>query len=50
MNAASFAVAAIVVAAAAFAAWRCLKKGAPCECGGSRRARACRRCAKRKGN
>ncbi len=35
MNAASITIAAIVLLLAALAVWRCLKKGAPCECGGS---------------
>jgi len=35
MNLASVIVLVIVVALAATAMWRCLKKGAPCECGGS---------------
>ena len=38
MNAASAAVLGVVLALAALAAWRCLKKGAPCECGGTRKA------------
>ena len=33
MNAASFAVLAIVLALAAFAAWRSHRKGMPCACG-----------------
>ncbi len=37
MNLASVIVLVIVVALAAMAMRRCLKKGAPCECGGSRK-------------
>ena len=37
MNAASATVFAAVLALAAFAIWRTLKKGAPCECGCSRK-------------
>ncbi len=33
MNAASISVLAVVLAFAAIAVWRVLKKGAPCECG-----------------
>ena len=35
MNAASIVILALVLGAAALAVWRCFKKGAPCECGGS---------------
>ena len=35
MNAASVVILAVVVATAALAVWRVLKKGMPCECGGS---------------
>ena len=47
MNASSAAVFAAVVALALLAAWRTFRKGAPCECGGSRRicAGKCRSCA-----
>ena len=37
MNAASAIVLVVVIASAALAVRRCLKKGAPCECGGSRK-------------
>ena len=37
MNAGSVAVLALVLALAALAVWRAWKKGAPCECGGSRK-------------
>ena len=33
MNISSIIVLAVVVAFAALAVWRCVKKGAPCECG-----------------
>ena len=35
MNVSSIIVAVVVLALAALAVWRCIKKGAPCECGGS---------------
>ena len=35
MNAASVVILVLVLGLAAFAVWRCFKKGAPCECGGS---------------
>ena len=35
MNAASIVVLAIVIALAVLAVWRNVRKGAPCECGGS---------------
>ena len=35
MNAASIVILALVLGLVAFAVWRCVKKGAPCECGGS---------------
>ena len=35
MNSSSIIVLVVVVAFAALAVWRNLKKGAPCECGGS---------------
>ena len=35
MNAASVVILVLVLSAAALAVWRCVKKGAPCECGGS---------------
>lgn len=35
MNAASATVLALVVALAALAAWRAMRHGAPCECGGT---------------
>ena len=44
MNLASAAVLAAVLALAALAAWRCRRKGMPCECGGSRRTCGDRRC------
>ena len=37
MNAASAVVLGIVLALAALAVWRNMKKGAPCECGGYRK-------------
>ena len=37
MNTASVIVLVAVVALAALAVWRCLKKGAPCECGGNKK-------------
>lgn len=37
MNAASIVVLAVVIAFAALAVWRVLRKGAPCECGGCRK-------------
>ncbi|MBR0057389.1 MAG: hypothetical protein IJP66_08685 [Kiritimatiellae bacterium] len=46
MNAASALVAAVLVALAALAVWRNLRKGAPCECGGTRR---CGHCATKQG-
>ncbi|MBQ6136924.1 MAG: hypothetical protein IJI73_06110 [Kiritimatiellae bacterium] len=47
MNASSAVVLAVVLAFAALAVRRCLKKGTPCECGGSRRicGGACRCCS-----
>ena len=39
MNAASIVVLALVIVFAVLAVWRNLKKGAPCECGGSSKAR-----------
>ena len=44
MNAASVIVLVAVVACAAFAVWRNIKKGAPCECGGSRKSCGCGCC------
>ena len=41
MNTASVIVLVAVVALAALAVWRCLKKGAPCECGGTRKSCGC---------
>ena len=41
MNAASVAALAAVLALAALAVWRCVKKGAPCDCGGD-----CRKCSR----
>jgi len=41
MNTASVIVLVVVVALAALAVWRCLKKGAPCECGGTRKSCGC---------
>ena len=51
MNAASAVVLSAVLALAALAVLRCLKKGAPCECGGQCRACGCgcRRCAGARG-
>ena len=37
MNYESIIVVSVVLALAALAAWRVAKKGAPCECGGSRK-------------
>lgn len=37
MSVSSIAVIVVVLAAAALAVWRNLKKGAPCECGGASR-------------
>ena len=39
MNYESIIVLSVVLILAALAAWRVAKKGAPCECGGSRKAR-----------
>ena len=44
MNTASVIVLVVVVALAALAVWRCLKKGAPCECGGTRKSCGCGCC------
>ena len=44
MNAASVIVLVAVVALAALAVRRNLKKGAPCECGGSRKSCGCAAC------
>ena len=44
MNTASVIVLVAVVALAALAVWRCLKKGAPCECGGTRKSCGCGCC------
>lgn len=41
MNASSIAVVAVVVAAAALAVWRNVRKGAPCECGRSGKGCSC---------
>ena len=38
MNYESIIVLSVVLILAALAAWRVVKKGAPCECGGSRKA------------
>ena len=38
MNYESIIVVSVVLALAALAVWRVAKKGAPCECGGSRKA------------
>ena len=38
MNYESIIVVSVVLTLAALAAWRVVKKGAPCECGGSRKA------------
>ncbi|MBQ2625944.1 MAG: FeoB-associated Cys-rich membrane protein [Kiritimatiellae bacterium] len=38
MNYESIIVVSVVLTLAALAAWRVAKKGAPCECGGSRKA------------
>ena len=48
MNVASVVVLVAVMAFSVFAVWRNLKKGAPCECGGSRKAcgGGCRCCQK----
>ena len=44
MNASSAIVLAAVVAFAALAVWRVLRKGAPCECGGTRKSCGCGCC------
>ena len=44
MNAASAIVLVAVLLLAAFAAWRVLKKGAPCACGGNRKSCGCGCC------
>ena len=41
MNTASVIVLVAVVALAALAVWRVMKKGAPCECGGTRKSCGC---------
>ena len=47
MNTASIVVIVAVVALAAFAVWRNLKKGAPCECGRSGKSCGCGCCGER---
>ena len=44
MNVSSAIVLAAVVAFAALAVWRVMKKGAPCECGGTRKSCGCGCC------
>ena len=50
MNISSIAVLAIVISLAALAVWRCLKKGAPCECGGARKSCGCGCCGGAEGH
>ena len=44
MSASSIVVLVVVIALAALAVWRNLKKGAPCECGGQGASCCCARC------